>query len=304
MFLLHKRLKHIKLKLKEWNKKDFDNIFVNKKSVEIKIQELSQAMIRDGFDKIKSEQAKKHNQEWENLCKQEEIFWKQKYRVQWLKEGERNTRFFHRSTIANRTHNRISSILNEDGELQTSHKNIEAVMIQHFRGITKENNLNRDQHIKEIINNIPRMVSREDNFNLNKLVTEVEVNAVIKDMQNGKAPGQEGFNVDFFKACWNVVKQDILDVVEDSRRRKSILKALNTSFISLIPKQDSALTPDKFRPITLCNVVYKIISKILASRLKPFLPSLISREQSGYVEGRQILDNIIQAHEVVHSLAS
>lgn len=129
------------------------------------------------------------------------------------------------------------------------------------------------------------MVSKGDNFNLNKLVTEVEVSMVIKDMQNGKASGPDGFNVDFFKACWKVVKQDILDVVEDSRRSKSILKALNNSFISLIPKQDFALAPNKFRPIALCNVVYKIISKTLANRLKLLLPSLISGEQSGYVEG-------------------
>eukprot|EP00253_Pinus_taeda_P022026 PITA_22026 len=102
----------------------------------------------------------------------------------------------------------------------------------------------------------------------------------------------------------DVEVEDILDVVEDSRRSRSILKDLNTSFISLIPKQDSTMSPDKFRPISLYNVVYKIISKILASRLKPLLPSLISGEQSGYVEGRKILDDIIQAHEVVHSVTS
>ena len=147
-------------------------------------------------------------------------------------------------------------------------------------------------------------MSREDNFNLNKIVTEEEVSEVIKDMHNGKAPGLDGFNVDFFKACWNIVKQEILNVVEDSRSSRNILKALNTSFTSLIPKHDLALTTDKYRPIALCNVVYKIISKVLASRLKPFLPSLISREQFGYVEGRQILNNIILAHEVVHTLTS
>lgn len=206
--------------------------------------------------------------------------------------------------MANRAHNKISSILNENGELQTSLKNIEVALVQHFKGITKENNIDREQCIKEITKNIPKMVSREDNFNLNKLVTEEEVSEVIKDMQNGKALGPDGSNVDFFKACWNVVKQDILNVVEDSRRNKTILKALNTSFISRIPKQDSALTPVKFKPIALCNVVYKIISKILANRLKPLLPSLISREQSCYVEGRKILNNIIQAHEVVHTLTS
>eukprot|EP00253_Pinus_taeda_P014499 PITA_14499 len=202
-------------------------------------------MITNGFDKSKSEQAEKLILDWANLCKQEEIFWRQKSRVQWLKEGERNTSFFHRSTIANRTHNRISSILNVKGELQTSHKNIEGVLVQYFIGITNENNSDGDQHIKEIIKNIPRMVSKEDNFNLNKPVTEAKVS------------------------------MDILEVVEDSRRSKSILEALNNSFISLIPKQDSTLTPNKFRPIALCNVVYNIISEILANRLKPLLPSLI-----------------------------
>lgn len=67
MFLLHKRLKYIKLKLKDWNKREFGNNFADKKSVEIKLQDLNQALIGDGFDRVKSEQAVKHNQEWENL---------------------------------------------------------------------------------------------------------------------------------------------------------------------------------------------------------------------------------------------
>eukprot|EP00253_Pinus_taeda_P004914 PITA_04914 len=121
-------------------------------------------------------------------------------------------------------------------------------------------------------------------------------------MQSGKAPGPDGFNVNFFKACWETVKYHILEVVEDSRRSKKVLKALNASFIALIPKQENSMTPDGFRPIALCNVVYKIISKVITNRPKPLLPSLISEEQTGYVEGRKILNNIIQAHEVVQSL--
>lgn len=95
-----------------------------------------------------------------------------------------------------------------------------------------------------------------------------------------------------------------MNVVEDSRLDRTILKVLKTSFISLIPKQDNAQNPDRFRPIALCNVVYKIISKVVANRLKPLLPTLVSVEQSGYVEGRQILNNIIQVHEVLRSLLS
>eukprot|EP00253_Pinus_taeda_P002831 PITA_02831 len=88
MFLLHKTLKYIKLKLKDWNKNEFGNIFAVKKEVEDKMQTLNQTLITDGFDRVKDEQVTKLHKDWENLCKQEEIYWRQKSRVQWLKEGE------------------------------------------------------------------------------------------------------------------------------------------------------------------------------------------------------------------------
>eukprot|EP00253_Pinus_taeda_P023689 PITA_23689 len=153
-----------------------------------------------------NDKATKLQQNWDTSCKQEEIFWRQKSRVQWLKEGERNTRFFHRSTLANRAHNRISSIKDEGGQLLNTHEEIEEVLFQHFRGIVKETISNREPFIKDLTRHIPRPVSREDNFNLNKPTTEEEISEVLKEMQNGKAPGPDGFNVDFFKACWNIVK--------------------------------------------------------------------------------------------------
>jgi hypothetical protein len=91
-------------------------------------------------------------------------------------------------------------------------------------------------------------------------------------------------------------------VVEESRSSKSILQAFNATFIALIPKEKEANTTGKFRPIALCNVIYKIISKLIANRLKPLLKNIISMEQGGFVEGRQILDDIIVAHETMHSM--
>lgn len=81
-----------------------------------------------------------------------------------------------------------------------------------------------------------------------------------------------------------------------------ILPSLNSTFLALIPKGDESNTPNKYRPIALCNVIYKLISKVLANRLKPLLPLLISPEQTGYVEGRQIMDGMILSNEVIHSL--
>ena len=70
----------------------------------------------------------------------------------------------------------------------------------------------------------------------------------------------------------------------------------------MVPKEDSVASPNKYIPIALCNVIYKIISKVIANRMKKLLPLIISLEKTGYVEGRQILDGIILTHEVIHSL--
>ena len=193
-------------------------------------------------------------------------------------------------------------LTDQHGIERNTHEEMEKVLLQHFQKIAEETSEDRYQFMQKFTQYIPTLVTKEDNFNLNRPVTEEEIEEAVKEMQNGKAPGSDGFNVDFFKACWRIVKQDTLEVVEDSRRFKKVLKALNESFIALIPKQEKATSPDRFRPIALCNVIYKIISKVIANRLKPLLPTLVSEEQMGYVEGRQILDNIIQAHETIHSL--
>ena len=78
----------------------------------------------------------------------------------------------------------------------------------------------------------------------------------------------------------------MLNIVEDYRTKKGVLKAFNSTFLTLIPKEAGVDTPDKFRLIALCNAIYKIISKVIANRLKPLLPLLIIPEQSGFVEGR------------------
>eukprot|EP00253_Pinus_taeda_P019008 PITA_19008 len=77
---------------------------------------------------------------------------------------------------------------------------------------------------------------------------------------------------------------------------------MNATFIALIPKEAQPNTPDKYRLIALCNIIYKIVSKIIASRLKLVLPLIISSEKYGYVNGRQITDGIILTHEIIHSL--
>lgn len=139
--------------------------------------------------------------------------------------------------MENRPDNRISFIKDKRGNILKCHEDIEALLVQYFIKIAHETYYERDHYIWDFTKHIPRLVTREDNVNLYRYVTKEEVNGVLKEMHNGKAPGPDGFNADFFKSYPNIVKHGILKVVEDSRRHKSILKALNSSFIALIPKQ-------------------------------------------------------------------
>ena len=95
---------------------------------------------------------------------------------------------------------------------------------------------------------------------------------------------------------------DLLQVLEDSRSSGWIPASFNTTFIALIPKSDNARTLNDFMPISLCNCVYKIISKVIAVRLKSILSEHISAEQFGFLEGRQIHEAVGVAQEGLHSL--
>jgi hypothetical protein len=97
-----------------------------------------------------------------------------------------------------------------------------------------------------------------------------EVERMIMEMKKGKALGPDGFTTDFFQKCWKIIGKDIWEVVEESRSSRSILKAFNATFIALIPKEKEANTTEKFRPIALCNVIYKIVSKLIANNSKSY----------------------------------
>lgn len=91
-------------------------------------------------------------------------------------------------------------------------------------------------------------------------------------------------------------------MVKESLENKKMLGVLNSTLLNLIPKKEGADNLDSFRPIALCIVVYKIITKLIADRLKICLPAMISEEQGGFVAGKKILDGIVIASKVVHSM--
>ena len=123
-------------------------------------------------------------------------------------------------------------------------------------------------------------------------------------MRKVKAPSLHGFPIEFFQEFWDIIKIDLLAVVQESQENKQMLRALNSTFLALIPKGEGVDRISQFCPISLCNVIYKIISKLIADRLKKWLPMLISEEQSGFVPGCQILDGVVVATKAIHSMSN
>jgi hypothetical protein len=146
------------------------------------------------------------------------------------------------------------------------------------------------------------MVKEEDVSSLEKPCTKEEILEVLKGFTKDKSLGPDGWTVEFFLHYFELVGQDLLEVVEESRLRGEVIKQINSTFIALIPKVNFPRTFSDFRPIALCNLCYKIISKIIAKRIRPILSRALSEEQLGFLKGRQILDAIGMTQECLHSI--
>eukprot|EP00253_Pinus_taeda_P035515 PITA_35515 len=296
------KLKEMKNKIKKWNKEEFGKIMEDKKRLEQRMEDLQQMDIMEGIEEERKQEEGRVLNQLEERRKQEEILRKQKSRVQWLREGERNTKFFHKARVQHRQRNKIFSIKNQEGKQVLQHEEIEKVLVYHFKDILREPQTNRSDAIAKISSEIPNVVTRDQNLALMRKITMEEVEDIVRNMKRNKAPGPDGYTVEFFQAGWKFLAIEVLEVVEEARINQRIWPGINSTLLTLIPKTNQAEQADGFRPIALCNVIYKIVASIVAQRLKLILPSIISPEQTGFVEGRQILDGLVVAQEVLHTL--
>jgi hypothetical protein len=304
MYRFQQRLKNLKQHLKSWNKSTFGNIFQAQDNLNQQIQSLQQQIRQQGLtDSLKHQETQLNNQLAERRA-QEEILWRQKSRIQWLKEGERNTKFFHRSMVQRRQTNHITHLVSDQGTKIQQHADIEKEMLSYYKNLLSEPPVDRSRAIDTILKNIPKEVTKEQNEALMRPITQEEVDQSLRDTPIGKALGPDGFTPDFFHHCWSIIREDVWEIIEDSRRSGQVLQALNATFLTLIPKENHTTSPSHFRPISLCNVIYKLLTKIIATRLKPILPFIIFRNNLVMWKAGQILDSVILAHEVIHSLHS
>ncbi|XP_016186167.1 uncharacterized protein LOC107627863 [Arachis ipaensis] len=143
-------------------------------------------------------------------------------------------------------------------------------------------------------------LSREACQKLVKPVALEEVKRAVFGMNSFKALGPDGFQALFYKEFWDSLSNDVWRLVKRAFAGENISAAVFDTFIVLIPKVEAPSYLKDFRPISLCNVIYKIITKVLVNRFRPFLSEIIGPLQGGFIPGRGTTENIIIAQEIMH----
>ena len=237
---------------------------------------------------------------WHHISGIEEQFFYQKSRTQWLGLGDRNIRFYHRVTQSRNARNTIRRIIAADGSILTDLQEIKKEASSHFenflQGTPAELEVMSHEKLQELID------YRCPDGEATSLVAPVQA-AEIKDalftMHTNKAPGPDGFPMEFYKAAWSIIGHDFIAAVQSFFLYSFLPRSVNATLLSLVPKTTTAERMADFRPIACCNVIYKVISWIIAKRLKATLSEAIELNQCAFVEGRLLLENVLLATELV-----
>ncbi|KAK8314530.1 hypothetical protein V6Z12_D01G177900 [Gossypium hirsutum] len=201
----------------------------------------------------------------------EEKYWAQRVRNQWLREGDRNTRYFHMQATGRKKKNSIDKLKDMHGTWHEDKKDICHIAWSYFHNLFKTST---DPNEDVDLNFIPGCITDNMNCFLNREFSDEEIMAAFKQMDPRKAPGIDGLSGSFFKEHWAVVGSDVINTCSDILNGKKNVECLNDTLLILIPKIKNPSEMSNFRPISLCRVIYKIISKTLANRLKVVLPSV------------------------------
>ena len=281
--------------LKWWSKVAFGNVTrgLREKKEQLRIAE--EAAIKGGsFSHVQ-----RLKREISKLLVCEEQMWKQWSCALWLQEGDNNTRYFHSRTSHRFRRNRIDALEDPDGVLCTDEDGISNILVNYYQCLFHSSN---PSMMEEVVDGIPCSVSAEMNQMLIGEFTKEEVVTALKQMDPLKALGPDGLPPLFSQHYWLSIGDDVTDAVLSCLTSGVIPPSINRTYITLIPKVKSPSKVTNFHPISLCNIIYKLVSKVIANRLKGVLPLIILESQSAFQLDKAISNNILVAFETLHHM--
>ncbi|KAH9683739.1 reverse transcriptase domain-containing protein [Citrus sinensis] len=218
---------------------------------------------------------------YNELLHNHEVFWKQRSKSLWLKEGDMNSR-----------------LRNSSGQWCSNPAEVNSLIGEYFSKLFhSEGSISA-----EIISCVATKITTAQNQKLLEPFTATDVRDALFSMHPDKSPGPDGMNPAFFQNFWHIVGGDVTAACLHFIDTCEFPDELNATAIVLVPKKSNPEYLADLRPITLCNVLYKIVAKMLANRMKAVLSSIITENQSAFVPGRAITDNILISAEIMHYL--
>ncbi|GJX70193.1 RNA-directed DNA polymerase, eukaryota [Tanacetum coccineum] len=232
--------------------------------------------------------------ELHNFNKSHSLDLAQKAKVRWAIEGDENSKYFHGIINKKRSQLAIRGVL-IDGDWIDEPCKVKNEFLMHFANRFESPSgpcIDIDCHLF-------KKLSSEQVDDLECDVTFDEIKKAVWDCGTNKSPGPDGFSFDFIRTFWDILKHDFVNAIREFFISSKFPPGCNSSFIALIPKKHDAKFVKDYRPISLIGCFYKIVSKILANRLKMVISELISDVQSAFVSNRQILDGPFILNELI-----
>jgi hypothetical protein len=217
-----------------------------------------------------------------------------------LLEGDNNTKYFHMVANGKRRKTRIFH-LEQEGEIIEGQENLKVFITKYYKNLFGSSHRNNFSLDESQISDIPQ-VNEEENELLIVMFTEKEVREAIFQMKHNKAPGRDGFPVEFYQVFWSLIKNDLMAMFREFHEGSLPIFNLNFGTISLIPKQKEVKQIQQYRPICMLNVSFKIFTKVLANRLTAVADKVVRKSQTVFMSGRNILEGVVILHETIHEL--
>ncbi|XP_021774657.1 uncharacterized protein LOC110738567 [Chenopodium quinoa] len=227
------------------------------------------------------------------------LFWRQRAKVKWDAFVDEHTRLLFSAVQARRRKNTICGLKDNDGSWVSNAGDIRSVVLDFYKLLYSRNS------DRSSVSQFPwdslHLPSLSDGHRQSLLApfSAEDIRQAMFSIANGKSPGPDGFTSAFFKTYWTEVGDHVVNVVQFFFVHGYLLKDWNRTFLVFLPKVDHPELVSQFRPIGLCNVIYKCIAKCLARRLRWILPDIVSDFQNAFVPGRLMSDNCLMVHEIL-----